>query len=112
MSAVEIFRGLWVQRRNWSPGTGACPDGVPVPRRDRCEECDSELLTELAAGDVATVSCLDADGGAMAKLASLGILPGARVRMVQRYPVYVFRLGWGEVAIDEGLASLVRVRRS
>lgn len=112
MTAVEIFRGLWRQRRDWSSDTGDCPDGVPVRREDRCESCESELLTRLENGDVATVSCLDADGSALAKLASLGVLPGARIRLVQRYPVFVFRLGFGEVAIDEGLASLVRVRRA
>ncbi len=92
--------------------TQACPDGVPVRNEDRCDDCDSELLTSLVPGQAATVSCLEAEGGAMAKLAALGILPGAQLRMVQRYPAYVFRVGYGEVAIDATLAELVRVRRS
>jgi len=108
--AAEIVRAMWRQRRDWSADTAACPDGVPV-HTDRCEECTSELLTTLSPGDVATVSCLEAEGSALSKLAALGILPGARVRLVQRYPAYVFRLGFGEVAIDSALAGLVRVRR-
>ncbi len=109
--AAEIVRTLWRQRRDWSADTAACPDGVPVHADGRCDECTSELLTTLSPGDEATVSCLEAEGSALSKLAALGILPGARVRLVQRYPAFVFRLGFGEVAIDSALAGLVRVRR-
>ncbi len=111
MSAAEIIRALWGNRRNWSQGAEACPDGVPVHADGRCDDCDSALLTTLAPGQEATVACLEAEGSALAKLAALGILPGVRVRLVQRYPAFVFRLGFGEVAIDSALAQLVRVRR-
>ncbi len=113
MSAAEIIRALWGDRRNWSDAAADCPDGVPVHASNgRCDDCDSALLTALAPGEEATVSCLEAEGSAMAKLAALGILPGVRLRLVQRYPAFVFRLGFGEVAIDLALASLVRVRRA
>ncbi len=112
MNPAYLFRAIWTQRSNWGSGAPEdCPTGVPVHDDGRCPECDSSPLTDLRPGDEATVSCLDADGGAVAKLAALGILPGARVRLVQRYPAYVFRLGFGEVAIDSALAGLVRVRR-
>lgn len=113
MSAAEIIRALWRDRRNWSDDAAACPDGVPVHASNgRCDDCDSALLTVLAPGEEATVACLEAEGSAMAKLAALGILPGVRLRLVQRYPAFVFRLGFGEVAIDQALAGLVRVRRT
>ena len=112
MSAAEIIRALWRDRRNWSADAAECPDGVPVHASNgRCDDCDSTLLTALAPGDEATVACLEAEGSALAKLAALGILPGARLRLVQRYPAFVFRLGFGEVAVDSTLAALVRVRR-
>ncbi len=112
MSPVEIIRALWRDRRNWSQDAQACPDGVPVRASGRCDDCDSALLTTLAPGEEVTVACLEAEGSALAKLAALGILPGVRLRLVQRYPAFVFRLGFGEVAIDGALAELVRVRRS
>jgi DtxR family Mn-dependent transcriptional regulator len=113
MNPVQLFRSIWSQRANWGSGmSDDCPTGVPVHQDGRCDECESEPLTTLQPGDEATVSCLDAEGSAVAKLAALGILPGARVRLVQRYPAYVFRLGYGEVAIDETLAATVRVRRA
>ena len=113
MNPVQLFRSIWSQRRNWgAEGSADCPTGVPVHEDGRCGECESSPLTALRPGDEATVSCLDAEGNAVAKLAALGILPGARVRLVQRYPAYVFRLGFGEVAIDEALAAAVRVRRA
>ncbi len=111
MSAAEIIRALWRDRRNWSADVEACPDGVPVHADGRCDDCDSALLTTLAPGEEATVACLEAEGSALARLAALGILPGVRLRLVQRYPAFVFRLGFGEVAIDEALAQLARVRR-
>ncbi len=112
MTAAEIIRALWGERRNWSQAGDACPDGVPVHAANaHCDDCDSAPLTALAPGDEATVSCLEAEGSAMAKLAALGILPGVRLRLVQRYPAFVFRVGFGEVAIDTALAELVRVRR-
>lgn len=111
MSAADIVRALWGDRRNWSADAAECPDGVPLHSTGRCDDCDSAPLTSLAPGEEVTVACLEADGSAMAKLAALGILPGVRLRLVQRYPAYVFRLGFGEVAVDSALASLVRVRR-
>ncbi len=113
MSPTDALRALWRQSRTWAGATarpGDCPVGIPVPEGGRCDDCDSTPLTALATGEEATVSCLEAEGAAVAKLAALGILPGTRVRLVQRYPAFVFRLGYAEVAIDSALASLVRVR--
>lgn len=91
----------------------ACPGGSPVPEFERCTgvDCDSIALTELPVGAEGTVSCLaDPDHPLAWKLAVMGILPGARLRLVQRYPVFVFRMGYAEFAIDETLAAQVRVR--
>lgn len=114
MNPIHLFRSIWQQRANWGAETGAadCPTGVPVHEDGRCDECVAQPLTDLLPGDEATVSCLDAEGSAVSKLAALGVLPGARLRLVQRYPAYVFRLGYGEVAIDGALAEAVHVRRS
>ena len=114
MSPLDLFRAVWQQAQSW-PGAPAgasdCPEGVPVHEEGRCDDCDSSPLTALSPGEEATVSCLDAGDRAVARLAALGILPGVRLRLVQRYPTFVFRVGYAEVAIDHALASMVHVRR-
>lgn len=97
--------------RGWGAG---CPDGRPVPEEDRCAalDCDSIRLTALTVGESGTVSCLEDPGsGPTAKLAAMGVLPGVRLVLVQRYPAFVFRIGHSELAVDGGLAGRIRVRR-
>jgi Fe2+ transport system protein FeoA len=61
-------------------------------------------------GAAGVVSCLtDPEHPRAARLASLGILPGVPVRLVQKYPAYVLRVGFAEIALDEQMARLVRV---
>ena len=39
----------------------------------------------------------------------LGVLPGVRLRVVQRSPAWVLRMGRTEIALDDALASRIRV---
>jgi DtxR family Mn-dependent transcriptional regulator/ferrous iron transport protein A len=56
------------------------------------------------------ISCLtDPDLPHAARLASLGLLPGVVVKLIQAYPAYVVRVGFAEIALDDELANLVRV---
>jgi DtxR family Mn-dependent transcriptional regulator/ferrous iron transport protein A len=56
------------------------------------------------------ISCLtDPDLPHAARLASLGLLPGVVVKVLQAYPAYVLRVGFAEIALDDNLAHLVRV---
>ncbi len=88
-----------------------CPRGAPVPREGLCADCDSVLLTELAEGLGARVTCLEAPASATAvRLASAGVLPGTAVHLLQRRPVYVIRIGFSELAIDRESAGHIRVR--
>ncbi len=96
------------------PWGADCPVHRPVPEPDRCaaSDCDSVPLAALAEDERARVTCLDeADVGALRKLAAMGVLPGAEVTLIQRSPVFVFRLGYAEFAVDAELAARVRVRR-
>jgi DtxR family transcriptional regulator, Mn-dependent transcriptional regulator len=91
----------------------SCEAGAPVPRRGGCQgiDCESVSLSDLRPGARGAVSCLEEPWTAdAAKLAGLGLLPGVRLRLVQRYPAYILQLGRTEIAIDEGLATRIRVR--
>jgi DtxR family transcriptional regulator, Mn-dependent transcriptional regulator len=103
---------MWSWLR-YGPGwSSSCAAGAPVPSQDSCAglECDSVCLTELGAGKRGSVSCLQSPESASAcKLAAMGVLPGAELRILQRYPAYVFSIGHAEFAVDEEMAKHVRV---
>ncbi len=45
------------------------------------------------------------------KLMALGVMPGAVLKLLQRFPAYVIQLGYTQLAIDkETAASIVVVR--
>ena len=99
--------------RSWVGWEEACPEGGgPVQEIHKCDSgcCPSHPVTTLALGAAGVVSCLtDPDHPRAARLASLGILPGVPVRVVQTYPAYVLRIGFAEIALDADMARLVRV---
>ena len=111
MNPVEWLRGLTPRMpRPWGRD---CPRGSPVPAFGPCEDCDAVSLLDLEERGRARVSCLQDPGSAAAiRLASAGVLPGAELTLVQRWPAFVLRLGYAELAIDRETAALVRVRRA
>lgn len=110
MNPVDWLRGLSPRAvRTWGKD---CPHGSPVSTFEPCEDCDAISLLDLEEGGTARVSCLVDPGSPSAiRLAGAGVLPGAEVRLVQRWPAYVLRIGYAELAIDRETARLVRVRR-
>jgi DtxR family transcriptional regulator, Mn-dependent transcriptional regulator len=96
-----------------SSGWGSsCAAGAPVPSTDFCAAlvCDSLCLTEMKPGQRGSVSCLQSPASSAAcKLAAMGVLPGAELRLVQSYPAWVFSIGHAEFAVDADMARHVRV---
>jgi len=70
-------------------------------------------LTRLAEGDRARVTelCGPYDSPA-AHLVAVGVLPGAELELLQRYPALVLRIGNTEFAIDDALAARVWVQQT
>ena len=67
-------------------------------------------LTELATGSSGMIGRVEpTDEGSLLKLMSLGILPGTRVLLLQRFPSYIFRAGQTEISLDRQLAAQVLV---
>ena len=112
MSPVDrLLRGMRTMvGRRWG---AECPADTPVPDPHRCSAvgCDSVRLTTLSEGEQGRVTCLEDPGSQGARtLAVLGILPGVELELLQRSPVFVFRIGHSEFALDAELAGQVRVR--
>jgi DtxR family Mn-dependent transcriptional regulator len=107
----RIADGLgWNLKPDWKE---SCAAGAPVPD-DACAglDCDSVSLSDLQVGERGTVSCLQQPSERAAwKLAAMGVLPGAELRVLQRYPACIFRIGHSEFAIDQQMAEHVRVHR-
>lgn len=67
-------------------------------------------LTALRVGEAGIVCELRLHDHAVAqKLLALGVMPGVRVKVVQRFPAYVLQIGFTQIAVDHQLAKAVRV---
>lgn len=94
-----------------------CPHGKPIPPGPCCEEARRKgaggvvPLTELRAGQSGEIAYLAiSDGEKMQKLMSMGVLPGNRLELVQRFPSYVFKVGNSQFAVDDVLAREIHIR--
>lgn len=93
-----------------------CPHGKPIPPGACCERAQAEDLREVKplcegkteeAGVVAYLSTRE--NREIQKLMALGILPGVQVKLIQRYPSYVFQMGYSQFTIDRELAEKIYV---
>ena len=67
-------------------------------------------LDALKTGRTAVITRLEHDtDGHWRKLVSFGVLPGATVKVCQRWPAFVIRIGMTDVGLDEATARLVSV---
>ena len=41
---------------------------------------------------------------------ALGVLPGVDIRLLRRFPSFVFQIGYAQFAVDRELAQKIRVR--
>lgn len=68
------------------------------------------LLTELEVGNQAVVSRIEArDKKTLNKLMALGVLPGMKVSLMQKFPSYIFKVGNTRIAADEEITGSIVV---
>ncbi len=96
-----------------------CPHGKPIPSGECCRRKDSTPgqvlvpLSEMESGQEGVIAYLHSDRTEdLRKLMAIGALPGTRLRLRQRFPSYLLRLGNSEFAVDAELAGQVYVRRT
>ena len=94
-----------------------CPHNRPIPPGRCCQIKEDEAqrvvapLAELSPRQEGKIAYLHAPGEVkLQKLMSLGILPGTPIKLVQRFPSFVFEVGHSQFAVDKELADAIYVR--
>ena len=95
-----------------------CPHGMPIPLGECCKQSISIMkssvlpLTELDARQSARVAYVNGKNDPrFYKTGLLQIRPGARIRVLQKYPCHVIECEGGNIAIDSEVASCISVWR-
>lgn len=94
-----------------------CPHGNIIPPGDCCKKALTDQIKEVrplcdgapdAEGFVAYLATQD--NRQVQKLLAMGILPGAKIKVIRRFPSYVFQVGFSQFAVDRSLAELIYIR--
>lgn len=95
-----------------------CPHGKPIPEGECCRKAQEELRPILVSGDQldvgesATIAYLcTTEHARLLKLSSLGMTPGNRLKLLQKWPSCVFQVDETEIAIEAEVARNIYVRR-
>jgi DtxR family Mn-dependent transcriptional regulator len=97
----------------------SCPHGKPIPEGKCCRESRQDRIAEVgqlcdgrpgAEGTVAYLSTRD--HRAVQKMMAMGILPGTTIKLIRRFPSYVFQVGYSQFALDRPLAEMIYVHWS
>ncbi len=94
-----------------------CPHGRPIPRGRCCGRITREVpplvapLEDAAVGQrYRVVFIAPKSHTRLDRLAVMGLTPGAEIRLHQKRPSYVIRIGETDVAIDQDIAREIYVR--
>ena len=93
-----------------------CPHGYPIPEGECCRRARQDLIREVAplcdgqTGHAGTVAYLSTrESREVQKLMAMGILPGVSIRLLRRFPSYVFQVGYSQFTVDRELAEKIYV---
>ncbi len=96
-----------------------CPHGRSIPRGECCDRIRTEIrplvtrLSDASLGDpVRIVFITPKSKKRMEKLSSLGIVPGSRIRLLQRNPSFVLQIGETTIAVDRDITDEIYVKRA
>jgi DtxR family Mn-dependent transcriptional regulator len=93
-----------------------CPHNRPIPEGDCCRQAREELkpivvsCDQLSVGESARIAYLSTrEHARLTKLSALGITPGAVLKLLQKWPTYVFQCDETEIAIEGKVARNIYV---
>jgi len=95
-----------------------CPDGRPIPPGDCCEEKRRRVesvvlpLDSLKPGEEGRISYIcSADHAQLDRFSAMGLLPGVKIKIHQKYPTIIAVFDETTLALDSELARIIYVRR-
>lgn len=96
-----------------------CPHGKNIPRGECCTQSEQMLesaictLSNLEVGDSVTIAYLSAKGrGRLHKLSTLGVMPGVKIRVIQKFPSFLIQVEETQIAMERKVADNIYVKRS
>jgi DtxR family Mn-dependent transcriptional regulator len=96
-----------------------CPHGKPIPQGPCCRSLARTVeplvqpLDRLAAGSRGRIVYIaPRESGELARLSSLGIVPGATIFLQQKSPAVVMRIHETTLAVDPAIAGEIYVKRA
>ncbi|MFZ1946191.1 MAG: iron dependent repressor, metal binding and dimerization domain protein [bacterium] len=94
-----------------------CQHGKPIPSARCCEKFKTEVqpivqrLSDLKVGQSGSITLIAPKfHSRLDRLGSLGIAPGAEIRLHQKFPAFVVEIGQTTVAVDRDIADEIFVR--
>ncbi|MDP2916354.1 MAG: metal-dependent transcriptional regulator [Dehalococcoidia bacterium] len=94
-----------------------CPHGKPIPPGRCCQQGQRHgtklvaSLSQLVPGQKGAVAYVYASGSnQLQKLMAMGVLPGAPITLIQRFPSFVFQIRQTQFAVDKEIADTIYVR--
>lgn len=95
-----------------------CPHGNPIPRGECCAKFTREVrplvmpLRELHPGEEGRIVFIaPREHARLDRLSSLGVIPGSIIKLHQKQPSYVIRIGETDLAIEEDIAKDIYVKK-
>ncbi|MDO8644021.1 MAG: metal-dependent transcriptional regulator [bacterium] len=95
-----------------------CPHNRPIPPGDCCSTFQKEIkplvipLTEASVSkQYQIVFITPKEQNRIDRLAILGVLPGSRLKMYQKRPSHVIRVGETDIALDKDIARDIYVKQ-
>jgi DtxR family Mn-dependent transcriptional regulator len=93
-----------------------CPHGKPIPPGPCCQSARADAIREVGpltegpvGGDGIVAYLTTRSRRDIQKLMAMGILPGSRIRLIRRFPSYVFQVGYSQFTVDQSLAAVIYV---
>jgi DtxR family Mn-dependent transcriptional regulator len=93
-----------------------CPHGQPIPPGTCCQAARAEASMEVTALSLGQVNqegvvayLATRDQREIQKLMAMGVLPGVGIRLLQRFPSFVFQVGYSQFTVDQVLADKIHV---
>jgi len=95
-----------------------CPHGNPIPEGNCCKNSSSKIesivvpLSKIDIADEVTLSYIvTTNHDYMHKLLSLGMVPGTKLKLHQKFPTYIVKVNETQIALDAAVANLIYVRK-